>query len=136
MTTRMKIGLGILGSLLVTFVVGLVLGASGRMEAGRALHAAEQRLDLCEARAAILEGRVSLYNVNFGDASRSFEQAKPSLERALARFRDLGQTERAGHITTALGAVHDAPRRASQLDQASNTRAADALKALQLASPQ
>jgi hypothetical protein len=135
MTARVKIALAILVALGISFSLGWVLGASGRMEAERRAAAVEQQSDLSEARSAILEARVSLYNVNFGDASQAFEQAKLPLERARQRFLDLGQAERAGHVGSALTQVQEAQRLAGQLDQAANTRAAEALKAIEQAAP-
>jgi hypothetical protein len=135
MNARLKLVVGVVVAVIVTLGLGWVWGASGRMDVQRALGAAEQRLDLSDARAAILEARVALYNVNFGDASRALEQAKPPLERAQERFRELEQQEAAAHVGTALQHVQDAQRLAGQLDAAANTRAAEALKAIERASP-
>ena len=60
---------------IVLLGLGFTWGASGRFSIQNALDEAQQQLALADARGALLEARVSLYNVNFGDASRHFEDA-------------------------------------------------------------
>ena len=67
-------GLGIGLALLVAGDV-IVWGASGRSDITRALQIAELRDGLREGRAAMLDARLDIYSVNFGEASRHFEAA-------------------------------------------------------------
>ena len=71
--TRTKLIASAAVTLIVMLGVGYLWGASGRFSLQNALDDTRQQLDLAEARGALLEARVSLYNVNFGDASRHFD---------------------------------------------------------------
>jgi hypothetical protein len=113
--------------------LGFGWGASGQRGLQTALDDARQQLDLAEARGQILDARVSLYNNNFGDASRHFEDAKPPLRRVKQRYQDDGQRDGAARIDAALGHVEEGQRLAGKLDQAANAKAGDALEALKVA---
>jgi hypothetical protein len=124
----------------IAFVVALVLfglgygwGASGRGELQRSLEAARQEAEVAQARGLLLDARVSLYNMNFGDASRDFEDAKAPLRRAQQRFADAGEADRARSVGTALERVDEAQRLAGKLDPAANSKAGEALDALRAA---
>ena len=119
--------------LIVTLGVGFVWGASSRFSIQRALDETQLQLDLAEARGHLLDARVSLYNVNFGDASRHFEEAKAPLRRAQERYRALGNRAAAASIGTAIDHATEGQRLASKLDQGANTKAADALEAIRVA---
>ena len=119
--------------LIVVLGLGFAWGASGRGIAERTLEDAKQQLDLAEARGRILEARVSLYNVNFGDAQRQLEDAKAPLTRARDRYQQQGKRDAAEGLSTALARVQDAQRLAARLDQNANTQANEALKAIQVA---
>ena len=125
--------LGGLGILLLALALGAAYwwGASGRSTAQEALDGVQQRLDLAEARGDILEARVSLYNVNFGDAQRQLDDAKAPLTRARDRAQAEGKKASADALTAALGHVQEAQRLASRLDQNANSRANEALKAME-----
>ena len=120
------IGLGIL-------LVGFLWGASGRRTAERALDDTRQQLDLAEARGRILDARVSLYNVNFGEAQRQLEDAKVPLTRARDQYQQDGKRDSAEGLSAALARLQDAQRLAGRLDQNANTQANEALKAIQVA---
>ena len=90
--TRSKLLISALVGVLVTLGVGFVWGASGRFSIQNALDDTKQRLDLAEARGALLEVRVSLYNSNFGDAGRHFEEAKAPLRSARERYQQIGKS--------------------------------------------
>src|SRR5688500_14945137 len=124
----------------VAFVVTLGLGyarvASGRFSIQNALDDARQQPDLAHARGALLEARVSLYNVNFGDAARHFDDAKAPLRRVRERYQQVGKNAAAGSVTTALEHVEEGQRLAGKLDQAANNKANDALEAIKVASSQ
>ena len=78
----------------------------------------------------LLEARVSLCNVNFGDASKHFEEAKPALRRVRERFQNIGKNAAAGDIAAALEHIEEGQRLAGKLDQAANSKANDALEAI------
>lgn len=123
-------------ALIVAFGVGFAFGGSGRATAQNALDEVRARLDLAEARGQILEARVSLYNMNFGDASRHFEDAKAPLRRAHQRYQDEKKNAAASSIAAALEQVAEGQRLAGKLDQASNSKANDALEAIRVATSQ
>jgi C4-dicarboxylate-specific signal transduction histidine kinase len=118
---------------IVSFGFGYVLGASGRFSIQNALDQVQQQLDLAQARGAILEARVSLYNVNFGDAAQHFDQAKAPLRRAQQRYQQVGNNAAAGSIAAALAHVEEGQRLAGALDQSANGKANDALEAIKVA---
>lgn len=117
-------------AILVALGAGWLWGASGRFSVAEQARDAEQRFDLVEARAKILEARVALFNVNFGDAGRSLEQAKAPLERARNRLRERGQQDLAAKVDDVLTKAEAARRQAAQLDQSANARAAEAVEIL------
>jgi hypothetical protein len=134
--SRSKLALSSIVAAVVILGLGYAWGASGRFSAQAALDDARQQLDLAEARGALLEARVSLYNVNFGDASRHFEDAKAPLRRARERYQDMGKNAAAGSLATALEHIDEGQRLAGKLDQAANTKANDALQAIAVAASQ
>ena len=123
-------GIGVV-VLIVAVGLGFAWGASGRTTAESALDELRQKLDIAEARGAILDARVSLFTVNFGDAQRQLEEAKTPLTRARDRANEDGKKEQAEALTGALGHVTEAQRLAAKLDQSANSRAGEALKALE-----
>jgi hypothetical protein len=131
--TRGKIALTVLVALIVTLGLGYVWGASGRFSLSNALEETKLQLDLAEARGHLLDARVSLYNVNFGDASRHFEEAKAPLRRAQDRYQSMGRSAAAKSLATALADAAEGQRLAAKLDQTANARAADALEAIKVA---
>ena len=128
-----KLILSVFIALIVALGLGFGWGASGRNDLRAALDDAKQQLDLAEARGQILEGRVSLYNNNFGDASRHFEDAKAPLRRITTRYQDGGKREAASDVVAAIGDVDEAQRLAGKLDPSANNKATEALDALKLA---
>jgi hypothetical protein len=125
-----KLVLGIAGGLLVAFLAGWIWGASGRSDAARALETAELRSELLGARAAILDARVAIYSVNFGEASQHLENARGLLRRAGERFNSLAWDDEGKQVRAALTAIDDAQRMTGKLDQSANSRAGDAAKLL------
>jgi hypothetical protein len=118
--------------LVVCLGLGFGWGASGQRGLQSALDDAQQQLDLAEARGQILDARVSLYNNNFGDASRHFEDAKTPLRRVKERDQDDSQRDAAARIDAALGLVEEGQRLAGRLDQAANAKAGEALEAMKV----
>jgi hypothetical protein len=128
-----KLILSVAIALIVVLGLGFAWGSSGRVSAQRALDDAKQQLDLAEGRGRVLEARVSIYNVNFGDAQRQLEEAKAPLTRARDRYQDQGRRDAADALSAALARVQEAQRLAGKLDQNANTQANEALKAIQVA---
>jgi hypothetical protein len=131
--TRAKLALTAFVTLIVTLGLGYAWGASGRFSLSTALDDSRQLLDLAEARGYLLDARVSLYNVNFGDASRQFEEAKAPLRRAQDRYQTAGKNAAAHSIAAALESAAEGQRLAAKLDQTANAKAADALEAIKVA---
>src|SRR5919109_5250058 len=94
--------------LVVAIGLGFAWGASGRLAAQRAVEETKQQLDLAEARGRLLEARVSLYNVNFGDAQRQLEEAKAPLTRARDRYQQDGKRDAAEGVAAALAHIQEA----------------------------
>ena len=121
-----KLVFGIAGGLLVALLAGWIWGTSGRSDAVRALDTAELRSDLLGARAAILDARVAIYSVNFGEASQHLENARGLLRRAEQRFKSPARDDAGKQVQAALTAIDDAQRMTGKLDQSANSRAGDA----------
>jgi hypothetical protein len=122
--------LGVAVGLLVALLAGVIWGASGKSDVRRALQAAELRDDLHEARAAVLDGRLDLYSVNFGEASRHFGAARTALAAAADRLEHVDREEDARRLAIAATSIEEAQRLSGQLNQDANSRAADAAKAI------
>jgi hypothetical protein len=131
--TRARVFLIFLAALIVALGLGFSWGASGRWTVETALEDSRQELNLALARTALLDARVSLYNNNFGDASRRLEDAKPPLRRVKDRLQDIGENGAAAGIDTALTHVEEAQRLAGQLDPGANSRTGEALEAIRVA---
>lgn len=134
--TRTRIVILACVALAVALGVGYAMGGSGRFTLQNALDDARGQLDLAEARGHLLEARVSLYNVNFGDASRHFEESKAPLRRVRERFQRIGKNAAAGSIAAALEHAEEGQRLAGKLDQSANAKANDALEAIRVAASQ
>ena len=126
----MKLLLRIGVALLITLGVGWVWGASGKSDITRALRIAELRDGLLEGRTAVLDARLDLYSVNFGEASRHFEAARNAWRAAEARLNDLSRQEDTKRLEIALTRIDEAQRMAGQLNQDANALAADAAKTI------
>jgi hypothetical protein len=131
--TSARLALAALVALIVTLGVGYAWGGAGRGALTQALDDARQQLDLAEARGYLLDARVSLYNVNFGDASRHFEEAKAPLRRAQDRYQTAGKSAAAVSIAAAMEHAAEGQRLAGKLDQSANAKAGDALEAIRVA---
>jgi hypothetical protein len=132
MAARGRIVLIVFVGLIVVLGLGFGWGASGQRGLQSALDDARQQLDLAEARGQILDARVSLYNNNFGDASRHFEDAKTPLRRVKQRYQDESLRDAAARIDAALGLLEEGQRLAGRLDQAANAKAGEALEAMKV----
>jgi hypothetical protein len=126
----MKLILGIGVALLAALGLGWAWGASGRSDINRAIRIAELRDGLLEARAAVLEARLDIYSVNFGEASRHLEAARSALRAAEARLNGLDRQDDVTRLKIALTRIDEAQRMAGQLNQDANSVAADAAKTI------
>jgi hypothetical protein len=126
----MKVILGTGLALLVALGAGWAWGASGRSDLNRALRIAELRDDLLAGRAAVLDARLDIYSVNFGEASRHLEAARSALRGADARLNGLDRRDDATRLKTALTKIDEAQRMAGKLNQDANALAADAAKTI------
>jgi hypothetical protein len=124
------------GAAIVLLGLGYVWGASGRFTVESALNETRQQLDLAEARGYILDARVSLYDMNFGEASGRMEEAKAPLRRIRQRYVDMGRTDSVRNISAAIEHLTEAQRLAGKLDPAANTKAGEALEAIRVATAQ
>jgi hypothetical protein len=93
-----------------------------------ALQTSELRGELLGARAAVLDARVAIYSVNFGEASKHLEGARGLLRRADERLKSLGRDDEVRQVQTVMASIDDAQRMAGKLDQSANSRAGDAAK--------
>lgn len=125
-----RIAMGVLGGLVLALGVGWCAGNSGRSEAELARRDAVERVETALARAQILDGRVSLFQNNFGEATKRFNDARAIVERMQTQLREQGQSERAGRLEVVLGHLREAQRLALALDHGAHNQAEEALKAL------
>jgi hypothetical protein len=126
----MKLLTSVTLALVLALSAGWVWGASGKSVVEQERRLLEERADLAEARALVLDGRVSLFLLNFGDARRRFESAQAIVGRAQTRLRETSQAERAGQLEIVLAHLKDAGRLASALDQGAQSAADIALQTL------
>lgn len=128
--SMVKLRLGIAAALAVALLAGFIWGSSGRSDTDRAFQVSELRGELLGARAAVLDARVAIYNVNFGEASSHLEDARALLGRADARLKSLGRDDALPQVQAALASIGDAQRMAGSLDQSANSRAGEAAKTI------
>jgi hypothetical protein len=121
--------------LLAVFGAGWVTGASGRTAVELALADARVRADAVTIRSEVLDGRVSLFAANFGDARRHFQDARGRAIRLQNQLRESGQAERAGRLEIVLAHLGDADRLASAMEPGAQASAEDAVRALDSALP-
>ena len=125
-----KLILGVAGGLVVALLAGWIWGTWDQSDTARALQTAELRGELLGARAAVLDARVAIYSVNFGEASRHLEDARGLLGRAEERLKSLGRDAEVKQAQAAQTTIDDAQRMAGKLDQNANSRAGEAAKLL------
>lgn len=118
---------------IAVFGIGWLIGASGRSDLEQQRRASEERAAFAEARAHVFEGRVSLYQLNFGAASQQFDRARSALEALQISLREEGSAERAGHIEVALARVRAAQQMAVSMDPNAQNAAEEALRAIDAA---
>jgi len=130
-----KLILVILAALVVTALGGWFAGASGRSVIELERNRSEMRAEFSEARALVLDGRVNLYQANFGNSIERFQNARNLIGRVQVKLREIGQVEQAGRLEIALSHLSDAQRAAAAFDTAKSQMAAEqAAQALTAAS--
>jgi hypothetical protein len=127
---RVKIALVGLVLVLLAFGGGWLRGSSGRREAERQVHKRDAQYHLVTARGHLFEGRVELYNNNFGNAARAFDAAKGPLGAAIAELEKQGATAQTGEARRALSTVDEAIQRAGRLDPAAHQPVVTAIQAV------
>jgi hypothetical protein len=130
--------LRVVGVILIALVAaagaGWLSGASGRSALERERDLFEMRAEFAEARALVLDARVSLFLSNFGDAIQRLQQARTFVTRLQTRLREMGQTDQAGRLEIANSNLADAQRLAATFDATRAQAAADqAMAALRAA---
>jgi hypothetical protein len=131
--SRIKLALwGLLAAVLL-LAAGWLWGASGRHAAEAAERQASLRLHVAQARAALTAARVDIFERNFGQASRNLEQAKTSLSRVATALEESGGAAGVTAVREALSRSAKAQQLAGAVDQAANTEAAEAVRALERA---
>ena len=115
---------------LVVLGAGWLWGAGGRWAIEGQARATMLRLQLAEGRAALTAARIDVFELNFGNASRHIEQGKRALTAAAGQLDQDGPAESATAVRDALAKAADAQQLAGSVDQAANSRLADAVKAL------
>ena len=78
----------------------------------------------------MLDARLDIYSVNFGEESRHLEAARSALRAAEARLNSLGREADTKPLELALANIDEAQRIAGQLNQDANALAADASNAI------
>jgi hypothetical protein len=125
-----RMALYVVAALLVALLAGYLWGSSGRRSAEQAIDASRLRADLLEIRGSIVDARVDLYNVNFGNASRDLQEALDRLPSVADRLKSEGTTQDQQAIAEASAKAEEAHRLAGKLDAGANSRAAEAAVAL------
>jgi hypothetical protein len=126
----MKFFLGVGAALLVMLGIGWGWGAWGKSDVNHARQLAELRLGLLEGRVAVLDARLDIYSVNFGEASRNLESARAAVRAAAVQLGALGRQDAAKQLEPALTRIDEAQRMAGLLNQDANALAADAAKTI------
>jgi len=126
----LKLILGMCVAVLVAALAGWILGASGTSAKAREVQTFQLRGELLEARAAVLDARLDIYSVNFGEASRHFEAARSRVRAAREQLNSLGRQDDVKRLELALTRIDEAQRLAGQLNQDANARAAEGATAI------
>jgi hypothetical protein len=130
MKIKLKAALALLAALALAALGGWIWGVMGQSRAEEALARAGAGLHLANARANMLAARVNLFEVNFGDASRSLENAKADLVTAAEAFDRMRLKDQAAAAREVAARVDHARQLAGRLDQTANARLAEALRLL------
>jgi hypothetical protein len=129
-SVNLKTVLGVATAMALAVLAGWMWGASGKAAVTLERRVSAERADFAEARADLLDARLSLLGSNFGDAAKSLDRARRIIADVQVRLRETGQAERAGRVEIVLSRVRDAERLAAALDRTAADAAAQALQAL------
>lgn len=121
----------VVGSVVLAFLLGWYVGASGRTALSLQLSQTTLAADATEVRASLLDARLSLAQSNFGDARRAIQRAQGAAQRVETRLRDLGQADRAAAAQTVLAHLGEADRLAAALDPGADQAVTLALRTLE-----
>lgn len=127
---NLKAVAGVSAAIGTALLAGWLWGRAGTAAIALERRAFEERADLAQARAELLDARLSLLRSNFGDAAKSLDEARRIVAAVQVRLRETGQAERAGRIEVVLARVRDAGRLAVALDRSAEEAAAQAALAL------
>ncbi len=130
MKVTLKAVLAMLVALALAALGGWIWGVRGQWHAEEALAKAGAGLHLASARGNMLAARVDLFEVNFGDASRSLENAKADLVTVAEAFDGMRLKDEAAAARAVVSRVDEARQLAARLDQTANTRLAEAIRLL------
>jgi hypothetical protein len=114
--------------LMVTTLVGYSYGRSGTSALRAEVESQRLRLQLAEARGQLLDARVAVYMVNFGQAGQHLTFAAPGLAAARATLAATRRPELAAKLEAAEKELHAARDLASKVSQDANGRAAEAAR--------
>ena len=126
--TKWKLAGIVILALVVTALASYLYGRSGTSALRTELATTRQRLQLAEARGQILDARVAIYLVNFGQASQHLTYARPGLAAARSALADSRQTELAAKLESAEKELAAARELAAKLSQDANARAGEAAR--------
>lgn len=126
MNSRLKLALWVALAIVLAAGLGWLYGWSGGRSASTALETTRLRTSLLQARVQLLDARVNIYSVNFGDASRNLEYCKPELTTARALLENAGRRDLVDKIDAALRSTRAAQELAAKLSQDANGRAGEA----------
>ncbi len=103
-------------SLVLAATGGWLAGASSRTSMELERKRSELQAQFADARALILDGRVSLFLSNSGDAIERFQNARSRIGIVQRRLREMGQVEQAGRLEIALSHLADAQHATALFD--------------------
>ena len=130
MNRTAKLVLGFAIALLVAFGSGWLWGSTGRWDAEARLRDIELQLHLTQARGGLLQARIDVFEVNFGQASRHLVAARSALRAASAELATRGRDDARTKADSALASLGQAQQLVGRLDQSANARAAQAVAQL------
>jgi hypothetical protein len=125
---RLKLGMWIALAVVLAGVLGWLYGWSGGRSSAAALESTRLRTSLLQARIQILDARINIYSINFGDASRNLEYSKRELTTARSLLENAGRRDLVDKIDAALRSTREAQEAAAKLNQDANGRAGEAAR--------
>jgi hypothetical protein len=128
--TRVQTFGAVVLAVVVAGLVGFLYGRSGGSEDRTQLAAIRLRLQLAEARVQVLDARVGLYLVNFGEATGHLAAAKNLATGARERLAADRRADLTAKLDQAVAHLDAAHEQASRLNQDANSRAGEAARLL------